>query len=736
MATLQSTTINDTGYLILPKGTTAQRPSSPTTGMIRYNTEYQYTEYYNGSAWNPINNAIATFNSAPTGSSLAVNNAGFRTHSFLYREIYNSLDSVSVTDDASDANYKVMKTFTVSYTGTIDVRFAAYIQSGSFYWAWRIRRNSSSTLSFGGFGSGPFYGNDSASVHDYRRLISTGLSVVAGDIITVEMVSSSGGESPVSGNGQILYLKDLQVFLKEHIFRPTMSGLVEVLVVGGGGSGGAMGGGGGGGVVYRSSYPVIAGTAYSVTVGAGGAASFASIGFAGVSSTFDSLTATGGGYGGGATAGSPPSVGGSGGGGQGLDFAGTGAAGTSGQGFSGGNGFTVSGGTNGGGGGGGGAGGPGGNAPAFYIGGNGGRGLTSNITGFPVTYAAGGGGGAYYYNNWGSGGFGNGPGGNGGAHGVVGTDGEENTGSGGGAAGYIDNLGYNTSSGAGAHGIIIVRYPYQGPPSVAHSFSQVGSHYWTCPSGVSQIELLVVGGGGGGGEGHGGGGGAGGLVYSSAYPVSAGTTYAITVGAGGKFQNSGTNTAGNAGSNSVFNDIIGYGGGAGGVYGSTGGTGGSGGGSGGATGSNSTAYTGQGNIGGNGLSIVNGGGGGGGGAAGPGGTAYGAYVGAGGGDAGQNAGSRGGSGGAGLPFAISGQVKYYAGGGGGGGEGHSRRGVGGQGGGGDGGYFSLNGMPQGGEHGTGGGGGGGSAGGSGAIGGGRAGGPGGSGIVIIRYNLS
>lgn len=37
MATLKNTTINDTGFLQLPAGTTAQRPTG-STGMIRVNT--------------------------------------------------------------------------------------------------------------------------------------------------------------------------------------------------------------------------------------------------------------------------------------------------------------------------------------------------------------------------------------------------------------------------------------------------------------------------------------------------------------------------------------------------------------------------------------------------------------------------------------------------------------------------------------------------------------------------
>lgn len=51
MATLANTTIDDTGYVQLPVGTTAQRPASPVTGMMRYNTSINSVEYYNGSTW-------------------------------------------------------------------------------------------------------------------------------------------------------------------------------------------------------------------------------------------------------------------------------------------------------------------------------------------------------------------------------------------------------------------------------------------------------------------------------------------------------------------------------------------------------------------------------------------------------------------------------------------------------------------------------------------------------------
>ena len=51
MANLTNLTINDTGYIQLPSGTTTQRPVSPSTGYIRFNTTLGIVEYYNGTYW-------------------------------------------------------------------------------------------------------------------------------------------------------------------------------------------------------------------------------------------------------------------------------------------------------------------------------------------------------------------------------------------------------------------------------------------------------------------------------------------------------------------------------------------------------------------------------------------------------------------------------------------------------------------------------------------------------------
>lgn len=73
MATFKNTIINDTGFIQLPRGTTAQRPSTPLLGMVRYNTTWNITEYYDGSNWRDISNNILAADGS--SSSLAAESA-------------------------------------------------------------------------------------------------------------------------------------------------------------------------------------------------------------------------------------------------------------------------------------------------------------------------------------------------------------------------------------------------------------------------------------------------------------------------------------------------------------------------------------------------------------------------------------------------------------------------------------------------------------------------------------
>ena len=509
---------------------------------------------------------------------------------------------------------------------------------------------------------------------------------------------------------------------------------VEALVVGGGGGGGGQhggGGGGAGGLVYNSAFAVTPGSNYTITVGNGGAAGTdgdqATIGG---NSVFGTITAYGGGRGGNETV----QAGGNGGSGGGSSGYATSPASGKGvypgssyisearQGHDGGQGaFPDTGATYGNGGGGGGAGGAGNfgaeGQDQTYRSGNGGPGLSYSITG-NLEYYAGGGGGGYWggaaigLNGEYAGLGGIGGGGRGGwGHSVMtaGQSGAPNTGGGGGGS-----KGSGASSrfgGAGGSGVVVLRYRV---PQIA-TFLDSGS--WTCPSGVTSVQALIVAGGGGGSGGGGGGGGAGGVVYDNSIPVTPGTTYPIVVGQGGVGGVGPTGGQGTNGANSSFANLIAIGGGygatpyAGTTTGATGGSGGGGtGAAGGSTGSSAvgSGTYGQGNSGGVGYCLsgnyVIGGGGGGAGAVG---ATY--------------SGTVAGNGGAGLAYSISGSNVTYGGGGGGGIYVTGTAGSGGAGGGGAG----ANGAGTSGTANTGGGGGGSNyASNAGA---------GGSGIVIIRW---
>jgi hypothetical protein len=236
-------------------------------------------------------------------------------------------------------------------------------------------------------------------------------------------------------------------------------------------------------------------------------------------------------------------------------------------------------------------------------------------------------------------------------------------------------------------------------------------------------DYLVVAGGASGGSNKGAGGGAGGLrstvtatggggSLESALSLSSGTSYTVTVGAGGA-RNLSSN--GSNGSNSVFSTITSTGGGFGGsnqgtANGATGGSGGGGGGGATSTGGSGTAN--QGFAGGNGVAGTYDSGGGGGGASAVGQPGVNTLL------------DGGGNGGNGVATSITGSSVTYGGGGGGGDSFGTGFGLGGTGGGGNGGGPSTAGSSATANTGGGGGGAGDNS---------TSAGNGGSGIVIVRY---
>jgi len=229
--------------------------------------------------------------------------------------------------------------------------------------------------------------------------------------------------------------------------------LVEYLIVAGGAGGGAgSGGGGGAGGLLTGQFQILTGVSYTLSIGAGGSGGLSrnSLPTNGSNSSAFGLTATGGGYGAGAPCSgllyNANSGGSGGGGGHWCPPAYSAASGIAGQGFGGGSAVINAGG------GGGGAGGPGGNNTIIYVGGFGGIGTQSSITGQTLYYSGGGGGG-------GAGPGGTGGGGTGGSGNDTFVDPTKNgqTNTGGGAGG--GNLHAGSLSGNGGSGVVVVAYP-------------------------------------------------------------------------------------------------------------------------------------------------------------------------------------------------------------------------------------------------------------------------------------
>lgn len=312
---------------------------------------------------------------------------------------------------------------------------------------------------------------------------------------------------------------------------------INYLVVAGGGGGGngGVGGGGGAGGMLEGQTSLDPAETLSVQVGAGGAAATSGqqSGISG-DGLANALQAIGGGFGG---AGAPGGSGGSGGGGI---PAGLGTVGQGNDGWGGGGGAGAS--------------------PVTYKNGGVGRAATllttetatalgvGVIDGTAVLFAGGGG---QSYESGGPGSGGAGGGGNGGNSGQPGVAGVANTGGGGGGGSS------GASGGAGGSGVVVLRYEITsstacspetytyttgGTPYTVVEFQGAGECSWTPPTGVTEVDVLAVGGGGGGGAWVGAGGGGGGVTTSSGVSVTPGTGVSVTVGAGGSGAIRGTST--------------------------------------------------------------------------------------------------------------------------------------------------------------------------------------------------
>jgi hypothetical protein len=490
----------------IPKGTTAQRPTSPAIGDVFYNGTLGCLDIYTSQGWvaNSAPPAIPTIGAAtnqPSGRSF---NNGQASVAFSPGEGGGLPNSYRATSSpggfsASGSVSPILVTglqsntaYTFSVTGTNNFGTSAASANSSSITATTIPdipgtpvaayvSNTSATLTFTAGSTG------GSSITNYKYsldgtnyttlspaqssspLTITGLTALTNYTFYIKAVNENGDSvssaisnsiftGPVASGG--ILTSDSTYYYRTF----TGTGALSIsnqpitadylLVAGGGGSGFGNGTGGGGAGGYLSGNMQLATSSYSIVVGSGGAGTQTQSvkGGNGINSTALGLTSIGGGGCGseGFQSGNG-AVGGSGGGGV---RGGSGAAGTSGQGNSGGS--NVNDGApyySGGGGGGAGAAGTNGSNNTLGVGGNG-------LQWVNGTYYAGGGGGAPYSNGDGlpSGGAGGlGGGAQGGTNPSDGRarNGSSNTGGGGSGSGLATQTYIN---GNGGSGVFIIRY--------------------------------------------------------------------------------------------------------------------------------------------------------------------------------------------------------------------------------------------------------------------------------------
>lgn len=471
--TVSATAISDqdnssTGYFDVPAGTTAQRPTSPNVGYIRFNTTLGFLEQYTIDGWQGITQPPIITSVSPTSyngeqsTTITINGSNFDPSSTV-QFITSNGTSYSATNviriSSAQLTAQTPQDFTVA-NGPLSVKVSS--SSGL----------SSTITSAISTGVAPSWVTASGSLGSVNYASSVNLSVSASDAdvsssITYSLISGSlppgvnlntstgsitgTAPSPTSDTTYTFTLRatdNAGNTAGDRSFSITVIGTnysIQYLVVAGGGGGGSFGGGAGAGGYLSSSFTASLSTSYSITVGGGGAGSpnHSTYGGNGSNSSIAGVaTAIGGGAGG--RYAQVGLSGGSGGGGGGDAGTISGGSGTAGQGNAGGTGSSSY--RRAGGGGGASAAGTDGNSTPN--GGAGSQWFNGNY------YSGGGGGGAINGGAAGSGGVGGGGAGRIGDPATPGYDGTANTGGGGGGSGG----GTESDGGAGGSGIVILRY--------------------------------------------------------------------------------------------------------------------------------------------------------------------------------------------------------------------------------------------------------------------------------------
>ena len=309
-------TLTGSEGVVLPSGTTAERPSSPADGVFRFNTTTDVMEYYDGDAWQTLGNAPGVTSISPTtetdaNADITITGSNFKTGATVQfigddGTVYNS-PSVTVNSPTTITATTPSSALTVANEpydikvnnpGNFSGTLVNALDAGSTP-AFGVASGSLGTVLEGTAASA--FTQITATDADGQSVsitLKSGSSLPSGVSMSTSGVFS--GTTPTTGSsvtttftveatdGVNTAERDYTITVRPYLYAqlsgsgtwsvPSGVDAAEILIVGGGASGSrspniATGGGGAGGVVHRSSYTFTStdkssGIAYSV--GAGG----------------------------------------------------------------------------------------------------------------------------------------------------------------------------------------------------------------------------------------------------------------------------------------------------------------------------------------------------------------------------------------------------------------------------------------------------------------------------------
>ena len=309
-------TLTGTDGVVLPSGTTAERPGSPANGVFRFNTTTDVMEYYDGDAWQSLGNSPGVTSISPTtetdaSANITITGTNFKTGATVqfigddgttYNSpsvTVNSTTTITATTPSSaltvaNEPYDIKVINPGNFSGTL----VNALDAGSTP-AFGVASGSLGTVLEGTAASG--FTQITATDADGQSVsitLKSGSSLPSGVSMSTSGVFS--GNTPTTGSsvtttftvqatdGVNTAEREYTLTVRPYLYAqlsgsgtwsvPAGTDTAEVLIVAGGSSGSRSpnvsgGGGGAGGIVYKSSYTFTStdkssGIAYAV--GAGG----------------------------------------------------------------------------------------------------------------------------------------------------------------------------------------------------------------------------------------------------------------------------------------------------------------------------------------------------------------------------------------------------------------------------------------------------------------------------------